>query len=323
MREILIRREPTFPGMRVALLATAVLVAGALAGCTTTGTASSTSYGELTNVGGDTGGIRGVVLDERIVPIVGALVSLTKEKTTKTDANGQFNFTGLKEGDYLLKISKLGYESGQTSTHVTAGVRDPSVVKIQIALIPGFKASRDVYKLDGFYECGFSFGQPGNPVITDQCDMGVRTAYDYLNGTVPGYPLPRNVMSGQNTQFIDLASDVLTIVQQTFWEDGNVPTMMTTLSSTPISNDCDCSDHDYMFAYLKPAEVNRIDKSKNDTYQGSWPAGERVAARGFLNWESVSTAQNLKFEVITVVFHNYEAQPGFDFTKIDQYPVPK
>ncbi len=305
-----------------------LLLATVLAGCAAS-TDTETNAPKL-QVTSDTGGIRGVVLDERIVPVVGALVSLTKEKTAKTDAQGLFNFTGLKEGDYLLKVTKLGYESSQTTAHVTAGVADPAVVKIQIPLIPGFKASRDIFKLDGFYECGFAIGQAGRPFITDQCDMAVRTLYDGFNGTIPGYPLPRNVEQGTNTQFIQVAADVQSIVQQTYWEDAAVGNMMTTLSSTPISNDCDCSKTDYMFNFVKPGEVMRSDLSAGGatTYQDGYdnphifPAGLEVASRSFLNWESISTAQNLKFQVITVLFHNYEAQAGFDFAKIKEYPVP-
>ncbi|HUR62347.1 MAG TPA: carboxypeptidase-like regulatory domain-containing protein [Candidatus Thermoplasmatota archaeon] len=304
-----------------AFLAVLALV---LAGCASQASDDSATGGvgggapSLT-VDSQTGGIRGVVVDAAITPIMNAAVALSGTTlTTKTDRAGIFTFSGLKPGDYFFTVSKPGYTTVQSSTTVQAGVAEPPVVKVEIAMVPGKQPYVESWKLNGFYECAFSFGIPDvTPVITDQCDFVVRTAYDEANGTVP-YPAPRNVMAGQNTQYFDVAADTLTIVQEAFWKDETVPNMMVTLSSTPISNDCDCSKTDYMESYQANPSYNRIDADKDAK---KMPLGLRVAARGFLDWNSPSSAQNFQFTVITTLFHNYKAAEGWTFETQEKYPI--
>jgi hypothetical protein len=304
--------RPTF-----ALLAIAILTAGCMGNANTGTTDSIGSNAPTLTVDQQTGGIRGVVVDGAITPVVGASVALTGGSTVKTDKSGLFTFTNLKPGDYFLTASKPGYTTVQQAASVVAGVANPPVVKVQVAFIPGKQPYIESFKLDGFYECAFSFGIPSvTPVITDQCDFGVRTVWDGYNQSQHSPPpvVPRNVIQGTNTQYFDVAADTQTVIQEAFWTDETVPDMMVTLSSTPIDNGCDCSDTDYMIVYQKSPTYARID---NETV----PHGLRVAARGFLDWNSPSTATNLQFTVITTLFHNYKAAEGWTFEKQDQYPI--
>lgn len=325
----------------LSLSAIALLSAALLAGCVSKATdssqTSSSTVGaaapELT-VDQQTGGIRGVVVDAAITPVVGAKVAMaTGGLSTASDKSGLFTFSGLKPGDYFFTVSKPGYTTVQGTATVKAGVATPPVVKVEIDRVPGKQPYIESYKLNGFYECAFSFGAPGvTPVITDQCDMGVRTAYDAANGTVPGYPAPRNAMAGTNTQYFDVTPDTQTIVQEAFWTDQTVPVMMVLLSSTPIDNSCDCSKINYMdIVHASPTHA-RVDRTANGTgtvdakddgdkaIQAPFPEG-RYAARGFLDWNSPSTATNFQFTVITTLFHNYKAADGWTFATQDQYPI--
>lgn len=301
----------------VPLATTALLAVALLSGCVGSGGDPTTDDLPGLSVDQQTGGIRGVVVDGAIAPVAGAKVALANDgPSTVSDKAGLFTFTHLKPGDYFLSVSKPGYTTVQQSATVTAGDATPPIVKVQIALVPGKQPYLETYKLNGFYECAFSFGIPGvTPVITDQCDFGVRTAYDEANGTVP-YPAPRNALQGSNTLYFDVGADTLSIIQEAFWTDETVPDMMVTLSSTPIDNGCDCSDKDYLEVYQPSPTYGRLDAGKD-----ALPLGERVVARGFLDWNSPATATNLQFTILTSLFHNYKAPDGWTFETQDQYPI--
>ncbi|MEA3143131.1 MAG: Carboxypeptidase regulatory-like domain [Thermoplasmata archaeon] len=309
----------------VSLAAIALLSAALLAGCASKAgdqpidTGSAGAGAPELKVDQQTGGIRGVVVDSAITPVAGAKVAMANgAQNTVSDKSGLFTFSGLKPGDYFFTVSKPGYTTVQATATVKAGDAAPPVVKVQIDRMPGKQPYMEVYKLNGFYECAFSFGLPGvTPIITDQCDFGVRTAYDEANGTAP-YPAPRNVMSGTNTQYFDVTPDTATIIQEAFWTDDKVPDLMVTLSSTPIDNSCDCSDTDYLLVYQKSPTFARLDADKDNA---TMPLGKHVASRGFLNWNSFSTATNFQFTVITTLFHNYKAADGWTFETQDQYPI--
>lgn len=297
----------------------ALLAASALAGCSGGDGGPDAPGLDVTEA---TGGIRGLVVDPSIVPVAAATVTLNTGASTQSGEDGLFNFTGLAAGDYVMTVTKPGHLAVQASATVVAGEPEPPVVKVLLERISTAEPYMDFYKLDGFYECGFAYGNPGSPVITDSCDFVWRTGYDAANESTGSPPpfLPRTLQNNVNTQFIDLPADVHSVVQEAFWSDESVPVMMILLSSTPIDNACDCSDRDYLDVTMPQPTYGRLDRfdaSGQDT--GDVPVGERVAARGFLSWESTSTAQNLQFTVITTLFHNAPAPEGWTFETRDQY----
>ncbi|HEX2065491.1 MAG TPA: carboxypeptidase-like regulatory domain-containing protein [Candidatus Thermoplasmatota archaeon] len=321
---------------RFPLSAMALLFVSLLAGCAESGgdPTSTQTFGSGApplQVDERTGGIRGVVVEPAITPLAGAKVGLNTGQSTVSDKAGLFQFSGLPPGDYLLTVSKPGYTTKQTSTTVRAADAAPPIVKVELVPNPSQRPYVEVHKLNGFYECAFSFGVPGvTPVITDQCDFGVRTVYDEANGTAP-YPAPRNVMQGTNTQFLNVLPSVQTIVQEAFWDDPAVPTMMVMLASTPIDNACDCSDVNYMDIVAASPTHARIDRPADgsnitaisgglDEISVPFPEG-RYASRAFLDWNSPSQATNLQFTVITTLFHNYQPPAEWTFATQDQYPV--
>src|SRR5688572_10978579 len=70
-----------------------------------------------------TGIIRGVVVNEAIVPLGGVnitAVSTGAEVTTQTNDEGLFGLEGLAPGTYFVSASKTGYTTVQTSAEVVA-----------------------------------------------------------------------------------------------------------------------------------------------------------------------------------------------------------
>ncbi len=131
----------------VRVLVVGLFVALALAGCT--GGKSAPDASEDAGFGFDeevevqvtdtTGAIRGVVVDEAIRPVAGALVVLVQamgDRNFTTGDSGSFAFSGLDSGTYFLEVSRFGYSSVQQSVDVVAGQRDPPVVKVQLASDP-------------------------------------------------------------------------------------------------------------------------------------------------------------------------------------------
>jgi hypothetical protein len=309
------------------LFVLAVLSAAVLAGCSGGGSddplAGAGDEAPELEVTETTGGIRGIVVDQAIVPVINARVVLSGGKNTTTDEEGLFRFIGLEPGDYFVSVTKPGYEAVQQSAAVLAGVADPPLVKVLLNRLTTAQPYIDYYKLDGFYECGFSANTPAFK-ITDTCDFGVRTAYDGVNESTGSPPpvVPRNAQHNYNTQFIDIPADTYSIVQEGFWTDESVPVMMILLSSTPIDNACDCSEDDYLDVTMENPTYGRLDRFDPSGKEiDQVPLGESVAARGFLSWDVTSSAQNLRFVVITTLFHNYPAPEGWTFETKDQFPI--
>lgn len=84
-----------------------------------------------------TGVIRGVVVDQTIKPLAGALVVLANpaQNTTTTDA-GVFAFEGLDAGTYFLTASLEDHTTVQQSVEVVAGVDTPDAVRVMLMSVP-------------------------------------------------------------------------------------------------------------------------------------------------------------------------------------------
>ena len=293
------------------------------------------------NVTDTTGGIRGIVVDQAVVPVPGATVTISGGATTTSDDLGLFNFTGLEPGDYIVTGEKLGFAGAQTTTTVVAGVPDPPVVKILLERLSTAQPYLDHFKLDGFYECAMAMF-----FVVDTCDWVPRTAWDVANESGSPPPTPRSALRYYNTQEIDVPADTFTIIQEAFWTDERVPLMWIMLDEYPVQASCDCSDtyggvESGTPTYMR-VERYLPDGSNNTEWQPAgfadasskgFPAGESVVARGFLppseqpgpgspdpnTWYGL--AQNFQFTVITTLFHNYVPPEGWTFETRDQHPV--
>ncbi|MGB1585657.1 MAG: carboxypeptidase-like regulatory domain-containing protein [Thermoplasmatota archaeon] len=106
----------------------------------------------------DTGAIRGVVVDQAIVPLEGATVLLplaNEDVTFTTDSEGRFVFNDVEPGTYFLTISKPAYESAQAPVTVEAGQSTP-VVKVQLSRLFEGDPFLEVVEYKGFVGCAYN-----------------------------------------------------------------------------------------------------------------------------------------------------------------------
>ena len=149
--------------MKPTLAAVATVLLLLLAGCSSpskTGPEDEADFDELGLEATETTGvIRGVVVDDAIRPVAGALVALalsaSANRTTESAADGAFGFDGLEPGTYFLSISKLGHRPSQTSAEVVAGVNEPGIVKVLLVLDPTSGPRVEALQWTGFVECSF------------------------------------------------------------------------------------------------------------------------------------------------------------------------
>ncbi|HUR62348.1 MAG TPA: carboxypeptidase-like regulatory domain-containing protein [Candidatus Thermoplasmatota archaeon] len=301
----------------VPLLLSALLLASVLGGCSGKGEGTSSSTlgagAKELQVDDQTGGIRGVVVDQAITPVAGAKVALaTGTAATTTDKEGLFAFSGLKPGDHFFTVSKPGYTTVQASATVTAGDASPPIVKVGIEYLVGRQPFFQPYKLNGFYDCMF-----GTFIWVDSCDFLVRTAWDQYNGSTGGPPpaVPRHLQQYENTQLIQVGDDVTTIVLEGFWKDATVTSMQIVIDSTPIDPVGDNSEKEYLYTDGASPTFGRLD---NKTV----PHGLLVATRGFLPFDlQPAVATNFQFTAITTLFYNWTPPKEWTFETQDQYPL--
>jgi hypothetical protein len=129
-----------------------LLLAVALGGCSSPSKAVVAAGATAT-----TGVLQGLVVDGAIHPVPDANITVHAGNGTlaaTTGADGLFRFVGLAPGEYLVQASKPRFSTAQQSVDVHAGVDDPPPAKMVIELQAGTTPFANVYKYDGFYECG-------------------------------------------------------------------------------------------------------------------------------------------------------------------------
>lgn len=106
----------------------------------------------------DTGAIRGVVVNDAIVPVADALVELALPTpvTTKTDAEGRFTFSKVAPGTYFMTVSKVVHESAQASVTVVAGEKLPDIVKVQLQRLYDQDPYYETLQYAGFLGCAIA-----------------------------------------------------------------------------------------------------------------------------------------------------------------------
>lgn len=158
------------------LLLSLLTAAVALAGCSgggNGGSADEPDTGDLDLVATeDTGIIRGVVVDDRIVPLAGVKVTLAGvAKETVSNEVGGFGFDGLEPGTYFIEAAKPGFRTIQQGTEVKAGVAEPPIVRILLAADPTTRPSYEVFHFQGYLECSFVAGTPYTGGYFMPCDV--------------------------------------------------------------------------------------------------------------------------------------------------------
>jgi len=165
----------------------------------------------------DTGAVRGVVVNDAIVPVAGADVSLPVTPqdvwTTQTDIEGRFSFSKVPPGTYFLTISKAVHEAAQAGVTVTAGDDSPDIVKVQLARMYSQDPYVETVQYAGFVGCAYSFG------ISSTC-VNDYTRID-PTGTCPGgcAPFVTGVVDQREYQS-EVGAGWQSIIWEMVWESS-------------------------------------------------------------------------------------------------------
>jgi hypothetical protein len=144
--------------MAVALLMTFTVFAGCAEDGRPAAISGEPSYEEFDLAAtATTGVIRGVVVDQSIVPIEGVTVLLGADgKEALTNAEGAFGFKDVEPGLHTLIVDKTGYVSLKVAASVEAGVDVPDMVRVLLESDPSELPIVDVRTFNGYVECSFS-----------------------------------------------------------------------------------------------------------------------------------------------------------------------
>jgi hypothetical protein len=160
------------------------------------------------------GTLAGVVVDDAIRPVAGASVNVTGGATqanATTDREGRFAIPGLEPGTYVVRVSKEFYSSHEQAVVVQDDLAEPEVVRFQLVFEPQSVPYADLYKFEGFFECGFSF--PGGG--TNGCaNVNIVTGI-----MLCAYDLPcTNVTSDRSVELIPITPQPGFLQSEMVWE---------------------------------------------------------------------------------------------------------
>jgi hypothetical protein len=152
--------------LAIALLLAAIVLAGCTGGSAGDDTPEGLPDVKPTEEG--KGAIGGVVVDEAIRPIPGAVVSLTSLSLNVTTGDeGTFSWSDLEPGTYFISVRAPRFISVQSSAEVVAG--ETSFVRVQLAADTSPLPYQETYQKTGFMQ---AWGGIGQFVIENQQDNG-------------------------------------------------------------------------------------------------------------------------------------------------------
>lgn len=282
-----------------------------LAGCTSdSGSPSGGNAGENAppiEATATTGGIRGVVVDDRITPIKGATVSITPgDKTLETGEDGLFAVSGLEPGEYFIRASHPLYSDAQQSTSVVAGEANPKAVKIQLVRSVFENPYYQTLTYDGFIVCSINI----IVLLSEECGEGVGTPCE-----VPAVGCQRvGGQDGNNVQFdFTIGAGAKTLVVEKYWE----PTSEAgTALYSPISTAWSC---------LPVCSGNRVSEIEGEsplytTIDNATLEAEEIlpdeTVISIFTWASPETTGavlNQKYTDYVTVFYHVPAPEGWSF----------
>ncbi len=203
----------TAPRTRLALLAAVALMGTLLAGCSggeetfdevvlggATASGNQTAPSTLPQEGGGVAGhLAGVVVDEGIHPIEGALVRLPYiDLQDFADRNGGFSFTDLPIGSYLVKASAAGYDSAEALVEIKEN--EFTRVKFVLHAQPPAKPHVTVEPFTGFSAASIPF----LAVCDSRCDVPLRPDKPNLHALVVDLKMDHGSLTGDDSFEWDL-----------------------------------------------------------------------------------------------------------------------
>jgi hypothetical protein len=161
-----------------AVLTAGLLLAVALAGCG--GKATTTQGGgSQPPLEAGKGAIAGLVIDDVYRPVPNALVLIEKAGLTATsDGEGQFTFTGLDPGAYVLKVQADAHASAPKTVEVVAGQYADAEIQADRLLNAGSRIVTTEYS--AFISCAADFAVNGvvGDCLNDQSGDSFRPGFD-------------------------------------------------------------------------------------------------------------------------------------------------
>ncbi len=155
-----------------------VLVVVALAGCSEPPApeepGEAAAFDDLdVQVDDTTGAVLGVVVNDVIVPVEGAAITLQdgSGRSSETDAEGRFVLDGLDAGTYFLTAAKPGHAETQFSAEVVPGTAEPPVLKVQLPRLFEADPFMQGFAYEGFFTCSQAGVLPlwgSSPCVFDQ-----------------------------------------------------------------------------------------------------------------------------------------------------------
>lgn len=290
--------------MRVALPALLLTVAFTLAGCADANADDAASQlRDSEQAAADlpvaataqTGVIRGVVVDDAIRPLAGALVELqgASSNTTSNEA-GAFAFEDLEPGTYFLSASLDGYATVQQSVEVLAGVDQPEAVKILLAAIAR-----------------------GTPMVETHSAVIFVSGSGWVDGvggvTVGG----AGVLSDGNWNFEVAISPNGTVAQtELVWNPtSELGKESRAEGGTYTGNDgIDTETYTGPSPLIMLANATEGDETADNVYYSLyvWPSGGVPAGLHF----------NQQVDAYINVFYNFQPSEGWSFVRDGAHPVP-
>jgi hypothetical protein len=281
----------------------------ALAGCSSDGDPEADALAEAERAAAElqveatdtTGVIRGVVVDQAVRPLAGALVVLANSQMNATTSEaGVFAFEGLEAGTYFLTASLADYTTVQQSVDVIAGVDNPEAVKILLAAIPR-AAPAVVTQASVIFISGSGWLQAPSPVG----GTGV---------TVGG----AGVLGDGNWNFEVEVAPNGTIAQTELIWDMTTPLGENGRASggTYEGNDgVHTETHTGPSPLVMRANATEGTETSDNVYYSfyAWP----IAAAPF------GFQFNQKVDVFVTVFYNFMPSEGWTFVEDGPYPVPE
>lgn len=156
-----------------------VLLAGCLGGDEAPQQDGDGDDGSSATVTEDTGAVEGAVSSDVFEPLGDARVELltmereTTEFSSTTGDDGEFSISRVEPGDYIVFVTRVGYEADQRAIEVVAG--EVTEVRLQLELLPETGPYAEEFDRAGFVSAAAAWQAepPGVGCITIESPVGI------------------------------------------------------------------------------------------------------------------------------------------------------